>query len=323
MKKNIRKIPQSLLLKLKGIKANSIVVGCAKTFSEAQLKQGVLSHLGITLNDKGLLVPDVVLPDPKKGKYSYYNIHGEEVIRKDLPKETHYRTIQAPNWGDSWKGTHDVNIPYEKFPRELKAPMFARIKIESPGRDPGKAAYIIKFELDAVLDRMASDFMDKLIKGLNILQENVGACGIEASGAGLAEYIKGLRVSWEILPPGTKEEIVAYLSRKRALSEMQQKTIEDRYDVLMSFKPLQMIYGTSGFQRYFGAQIKENLVVFENIEYGNAIYVIYEDWEELSKRSRLELLSGKFGKNFDRIIHNKGWKKELKGLITSKMSPTT
>jgi hypothetical protein len=38
-KKNFRKIPKSIILKLNKITSNQIVVGCVKTFSANEIKQ--------------------------------------------------------------------------------------------------------------------------------------------------------------------------------------------------------------------------------------------------------------------------------------------
>ena len=79
----------------------------------------------------------------------------------------------------------------------------------------------------------------------------------------------------------------------------------------MSFTPEAMIYGRSGFQRYFGAKLKDDIVLFENVEHGNAIYVMFDEWEKLSQKSRLELLSGRYGDGFERVIHAGGWKAKV------------
>jgi hypothetical protein len=104
----------------------------------------------------------------------------------------------------------------------------------------------------------------------------------------------------------------------RRTSDEARERISERYDVLASLKPIAYIAGSSGFQRYFGAKFAENLVVFENLEYGNAIYVMFEDWEHVSQQSRLDLLNGD-EKKFERIIHRKGWKKALKAIVRDRL----
>ena len=76
------------------------------------------------------------------------------------------------------------------------------------------------------------------------------------------------------------------------------------------------MYGISGLQRYFGAIIEDDLVVFENTRYGNAIYIMYNNWQELSTLSRIELMSGKYGSDFDRVVHTSKWEDKVKKLIS-------
>jgi hypothetical protein len=65
------------------------------------------------------------------------------------------------------------------------------------------------------------------------------------------------------------------------------------------------IHGRSGFRRYFGAKFADHLVVFENIEHGNTAYVMFERWETLSQKTRLQLLAGP-ADGFVRVIHKRG-----------------
>ncbi|MGF8545695.1 hypothetical protein AAGN67_14990, partial [Klebsiella pneumoniae] len=67
----------------------------------------------------------------------------------------------------------------------------------------------------------------------------------------------------------------------------------------------------------FAPSLEDDLVVFENIEYGNAIYILYDDWDEISKLSRIDLLSGRAGSNFDRIIHSGNWKEEVRKKVAT------
>jgi hypothetical protein len=69
---------------------------------------------------------------------------------------------------------------------------------------------------------------------------------------------------------------------------------------LRALKPEKYIRGVGSFDGYIGAQFAEDLVVFENWRYGNALYILYESWEEISKRSRVDLL-GDHDAHFDRI----------------------
>lgn len=312
-KKNIRSIPTPVRNRLSKLGKVPIVAGISRTFSEADLKGGKLEHLGIGLNEKGLQLPTSVVPLATSGKYSDRNVNGYEIVRRDLPKETHYNSVQAPDWNGY--GTHTVDLPYEKYPRDFHGPKFLSIKVSSPNVDPNQSKYIIIFEVDQVLDPKDRSFEFDLLELLNLLQENVGACGVQKSGATLADYIKSTIVDWEVLPPGTKEEAIARLFRNRLPTPKERKIVEERYDFLMGLNPPELVYGMSGNSRYFGALISKDLVVFENIEYGNAIYVMFDQWKDLSKRSRTELMSGRYGKGFERISHEGSWKKKVKDII--------
>ncbi len=318
-KKNFRKIPKSILLKLEKINTNQIVIGCVKTFSANDIKIGLLNHLSIKLTDSGLSFPNTILPSKNRGKYSDRNKNGYEIKRKDLPMESYTVSVDAPNYGDRGRGTHDVSWTKERYQREFHAPESLKIRMESPNNALGQDTYMIKFEVEEVIDKKSRDFKERLLKDLNILQENIGFCDVLPAGRTLKEYLETLSVSWEILPPGTREETLARLSKGRTLSEPERKDMEDRYDFFQSLKPtngkVTLVYGMSGSERYLGALLREDFVVFENMEYGNAVYVMFEDWKTLSQKSRVELLSGRYGKNFERIVHKKGWKDLVRKII--------
>ncbi|MDD5464916.1 MAG: hypothetical protein PHP73_01015 [Candidatus Omnitrophica bacterium] len=290
-------------------------MGCVETFSANDIKQGLLGHLSIKLTDSGLSFLPSILPSQNRGKYSGRNKNGYEIKRRDLPMESYTHSVEAPNYGDRGRGTHDVSWTKERYQKEFHAPESLKIRIESPNNALGQDKYVIKFEVEEVMGKKSRDFKERLLKNLNILQENIGSCDVLPAGRSLEEYLETLRVSWEILPSGTREETLARLSKGRILSEQERKDMEDRFDFFQTLKPSKFVYGMSGSERYLGALLRDDLVVFENMEYGNAIYVMFEDWQTLSQKSRVELLSGRYGKNFERIVHRKGWKDNVKKTI--------
>lgn len=317
-KKNLRLIPKAITSKLKAL-SNTVIAAASKVYSAEELAKGKLKHLGVQLSEGKLSFSKSMVPPETSGKYSYKNVNGEEIVRKDLPKETHYNYVDTPNWGDSYYGTHTVALPYEKYPRDFISPSLTQMKIFVPNPKAGQKSYMIVFEVDRVLDRKDKKFSSQLLECLNLLQENVGFCGVQSSGATVKDYLKTLRVEWEVLPPGTREEAVARMFRGRKPSSQEQTEMEERYDFLMSLKPKSLVYGMSGVERYFGGMIKDDLVVFENIQYGNAIYIMFDDWRDLSQRTRTELLSGRFGHNFERVKHGSGWKGAVKAVIKKRL----
>lgn len=318
MKKNINKIPKDVYVKLETITNKDIVSGCAVKFRADDIIAGKLAHLGITLTSSGLQFSNNVIPPEDRGKYSDRNINGYEIVRKDLPKETHYNSVESPNYGDSYNGTHTVNLPYKKYPRDFQPPRELEILISCKDSKPNLSNYIIAFQVQEVLDKNAKDFEDKLFEDLNLLQENIGTFGIEAANIPITEYAKSLHVSWEILPPGTLDDTIRRIFHGKTPTTQEKNTAKERYEFFQSLKPKSLVFGQSGFRRYFGALLEDNLVVFENIEYGNAVYILFDNWEELSKLSRIDLLSGKFGTSFERVIHNTGWKSDVRTIVAER-----
>lgn len=130
------------------------------------------------------------------------------------------------------------------------------------------------------------------------------------------DYLKTVYVGWEILPPGTRDDTVTRIlstSRNPTNPEMK-KRVTQRIEVFSRLKPQGFIRGSSGFARYFGAKFADDCVVFENLDYGNALYVMFGRWEELSRLSRTELLSSD-REGFERIIHTDGWEEKLKRVL--------
>lgn len=94
-KKNLRKIPYIILKKLESIKSQYVTVGVLKTFKIDYILNGNLSHLNISIENNSLIFPDEIIPSSSQGKYSNRNINGYEITRRDLAKETHYRSMEV------------------------------------------------------------------------------------------------------------------------------------------------------------------------------------------------------------------------------------
>jgi hypothetical protein len=319
MKKHIRLVPKEVTAKLKTIEATDIVVACSAKYPSAGIRKGSLRHLEIKLTPKGLIVPGSIVPRATRGRYSDRNVNGQEIVRRDLPMLTKYVSVETPNWGDWYYGSHEVDLPHKYYQRQFIPPQEVEIMMHSPEKSPGLKAYIISFKLNLVLRKGVKGFKKKLFDALNLLQENVGACGIESADVPLEKYAKSLHVSWEILPPGTKSQAIARLFKGRQATMEQKEVAGDRYDFFTALKPRKLVYGSSGFRRYFGALIRDDLVVFENIEYGNAIYIMFRNWPELSKLSRIDLLSGRYGREFVRVAHLKKWKQNVRSIVKHRL----
>lgn len=313
MPQNYRKVPQNVLEKITRLAVDDVVVACAKRLRSDEVQ--LYSHLGLKMENGALVVPAPVVPPGHIGKYSDTNINGMEVVRRDLPKIFKTITIEVPNWGDWSNGSHDVDQTREVYQRDFIPPKELTLSIELLEQQSDAATFTVKFAVDQVLNRAAADFEAELLYNLNILQENVGAVDVFASTASLADFVATIRLSWEILPPGNLDEVVRrMLQGKRPVSAPQQQVMRQRLGVLERLNPQNYIAGTNEFLRYFGAKFEDDFVAFENLNYGNALYVMFENWEALSRRSRIDLLKGS-REGFERIPHGAGWEDRLKALL--------
>ena len=176
-------------------------------------------------------------------------------------------------------------------------------------------SFIFKFALDCVLDRNNLNFDDDLIFCLNILQENTGSCGIDRSNKKLEEYVATTLVDWEIFPPGSVDRFLAKVKAGLGKADSEgNKVIEERVAEFRRLSPVQYILGKGGFNRYVGAVLPHDIVVFENVRYGNALYVLYENWEDVSQRSRADLLRGTSA-DYERIPHVGGWVDQFRAAV--------
>lgn len=312
-KKNFRKFPKQVEQKIKDFEDDNIQVACSKKISMNKIQSGLYHHLGIYIKGDTLIFKDKLVPTTRIGKYSKRNVNGRIIIRYDLPKITKTYTMTVPNWGDWSNGEHDINIDREVYVREFEPPKDIEMNIELLHQDDRVENFILKFSIDQVFDKYDEDFEEDIFYSLNILQENIGSCDVFPADAKKADFLRTQFVEWEILPPG-EEDLKIILSKVKNPSEKITKIITERLSVLKKLEPIEMIYGVSGLHRYFGAKFAENLVVFENLEYGNAIYIMFDNWKKLSKLSRKQLLKMK-NRNFERIEHRSNWQKKLEKVI--------
>lgn len=318
--RNFRKTPDSIVKKVARIDGDQIIVAAVKKIAASELRAGLYQHLEMSYGTDAPIFPDRLMPHPMNGKFSMWNAQGREIIRRDLPMITKTFSVEAPNFGDWSYGSHDVSWDREVYQRDFVPPSETELSIAllrtEPGDDP---KFVFRFRVEQILSKASPDFADELFSTVNLLQENVGAADVFRSEAEAAEYLKTISVRWEILPPGERTETLnRVLSKFRNPSDDLKQKLLARYALLEKLKPVAYISGTSGFQRYFGAQFKDDLVVFENLEYGNAIYVMFENWEELSKLSRMDLLRNRHN-GFERIVHRSGWEQVLRDFIRGRM----
>lgn len=316
-KKNFRRTPDWIQGKIAECHESCMVVSGIKRVKSSDIGQGYYSGIGLVDGPDGPVFPDLVVPLADSGRYSRRNVEGHEVVRKDLSKVPKTFSWEVPNWGDWSKGSHDCSFTRMVYVREFMGPREVQLKTELIGEELSEdKVFLFRFTVDEILDKTSPSFDADILSSINVLQENTGIADIYASSADVKDYLKTQAVEWEILPLG-EDLLPRVLKLAKGNTDKAKQKIEERYQVFLSLGPKSLIMGTSGLRRYFGALVADDLVVFENVEYGNALYVMFDEWPQLSQLSRRDLLSSQHN-GFERIIHKPGWQSQLKKLIDSR-----
>lgn len=306
-KRGFLKIPPSVSQALSTMRTDLILVAATKKIPKRDIERGLYAHLGLRAEGGAAVAGDPVLPSSTVGKWALRNAEGWEIKRTDLPKITKTFTWESPNFGDaSTYGTHTHYQDREVYQRQIFEPRMLKIGTEILSAADADTV-LVKFALDQLLDRTRPDFESDLLFFLNVLQESTGASSVFPSDAKRQDFVGTIALDWEIFPPGTADEVVASMrSGKRTSTPDFEREAKSRVTLFNRLKPNAYLRGSGSFGSYFGAIFDDDLVVFENLAYGNALYVLYGDWEEVSKRSRLDLLRGTDA-TYDRFRHVDGW----------------
>jgi hypothetical protein len=266
-----------------------------------------LIEIGFT---KDLAIGERVLPS-SLGPVSTYNAEGKYNVRRDLPMETAYRQTEW-HWTE-WDGTEQsriVDVPYERYPREFVPP-------------PSKELQILKNAKGEKV--VASDQLTFSLKNLpeithtvNLFLELFGECDLLK--ADLVPVVKTpmKRLNWTILPPGkypwSKLSALVQPILDKA-KDGNAPVIKDRLSRVAARVPEFVAVGHGGYRGYvvFGFP-KKGVFVLESAYYGNATYVFDQNWEQLSKMTKAEILDGNLQKQ--RIIHREGWSGTINQLLS-------
>ena len=310
-KQGILKVPPSVRAKLNEIDAELILVAATKKVSWADIEGGLYSHLGLTVENDSAIAGDPLMPGNIIGKWSQRNAEGWEIKRTDLPMITKTFVWETPNFGDGGRyGWHMHSQDREVYQRQIFEPRRLQVATEILN-DNGAQTSLVKFSVEQLLDRKHPNFESDFLFALNLLQENTGTCGVFASDAERKDFVATIALGWDVFPPGTADEVIDSLRKSRAgMAPDVEANARSRTVLFNKLEPTAYLNGSGSFGSYFGALFADDLVVFENLQYGNALYILYADWQDVSKRSRLDLLRGT-DENYERIRHDDGWERRF------------
>lgn len=310
MATTFRRLPANVIQQLSVLEGSAVEVRALVTVSPGEL--GEFSGAG--LNSNNLSVGDswTFLPSSEAGSYSRKNREGWEVIRKDLPKynKTFCHDIQNFGYGSTY-GWSTVCVDRMVYHRDQYTPPMHEIKVVVDELLPD-GSFGVLFVIQNNFDRDSESFSEDLLFAINLMRENAGTASVVAPEEPRAYFTD--RVDWELFPPGSVDQVLASLKRGRRLSPDAEITAKERLKLFEKFSPVSYLRGLGGADSYIGARYADDLIVFENTRYGNALYMLYEDWEQYSQVPRSKLLT-MAGDRFDRIVHRAGWENVFEKLI--------
>lgn len=312
MKQNyhFRRIPDYIEQELRNIQSQHIIVAAVINASTNDIARGVYHHLGIKMTEGNPFFPDTIYPERLFGLYARRNRNGIIWKLTGLPKITKTYSFDSPNFGDPDKGYHTTYIDREVYQRRFEPPRDWEFSVTLLSHTEDCARF--RVQINAVLDRQHPDFRKDLYFAINLLQEQCRDCHVFDANISNEELARITTVGWEIFPPGTMDRVfTAITSRLRNQTAERKREIENRANVLSRLHPTEYIVGSGMNSRYFGAKFGDNIVVFENVDYGNALYILFDNWQEISQMSRIDILK-RHERDFIRIIHKDGWQKVLK-----------
>ena len=310
---HFRRIPDHIEQELRNVQSQHIVIAAIVSASKLDIASRTYRHLGIRVDAGNLSFPDIITPDKLEGIYARRNRNGIVWIHKNLPKVIKTFSFDSPNFGDPSKGYHTTYIDREVYQRTFEPPRDWEIVLSLI--DQTEDRYRFRIQIHTLLDRQHPDFRKDLFFAINLLQEQCHDCHVFDAHITNEELARTTTVGWEIFPPGTMDRTFSIItSRLRNPSPQRQREIQKRASVLSRLHPTEYIVGSGMNSHYFGAKFGDNIVAFENIDYGNAIYILFDNWQEISQMSRIDILK-RHEHDFVRIIHKKGWEKTLKRQI--------
>jgi hypothetical protein len=314
MPKNFKKLPNLVTLKIEEIQGDVIEVRSVQVLSGEKLAG--FSQLNINISEVCVAASWVIEPHALEGRTSVKNAEGWTVKRTDLPKYSKTFCHDAPKYGDPRRGWSTICRDIEVYHKDTFLPRNHEVVVTVDEQLPD-GNFGVKFTLSDCFDKTSPSFEEDLLFGINLLQENFGGAEVSAPDAPGHYFTEVL--DWELFLPGSVEAVLSALNVAGRLTNPDEVAVaRTRLKLFEKYEPENYIKGMSGNDTYIGAKYADDLVVFESTKYGNAMYLLYVDWEDLSTRPRSELLK-MAGNEVDRIVHHGAWENEFRGLLGKKL----
>lgn len=269
-----------------------------------------LIELGFTdkFEEGERILPKIVNPTTRRNAEKFY------IPDKTKPKEKYYQTLwwTRSEWagrGETIEVSDYVDIPRERYQRIEYQPYSVELILK---HDVYGKVMIVTDVIEYTQQN------HKLIlNSINIFLTNFEECEILTDKLNDLTPVKSIYLNWEVLPQGEypwskMEEDLEKISTGN--SKTNRKMMIERCQYINEFNPDFRAYGKAGFKGYviFGFN-KKNIYVLESVYSNNATYVFAENWKELSKLTKAQILNG--GLHNARLIHRDNWKKDIRFLL--------
>jgi hypothetical protein len=317
MRKNYRKLPPFAEAKLSRI-GTHVLVATVKNVSADELASGVFNHVGLSAANGQPIVREATMPSPQRGRYSKYNVEGQLIVRRDIPKYQKAITFDVPCFGN-YSRMCTVTQYRMVYVREMLSPQNFAIGTEilALKNDGG---CVVKFNIIGEFDQQSEHFNRELLFAVNLLFESVQSADVFPSSSSVEDFLGSVNVKWEILPAGERtDNIRLILSSFRNPDHNLKNRVNERYTFFETLNPRHLIRGSGGMDGYVGAEVSDDLVVFENMRDGNALYLLFASWRERSQQTKTDLLeNGVQGRDYLRFIHSDGWEAKVFAEVNSR-----
>ena len=258
-----------------------------------------INEYGINQNTNGSYLP---LP------VSYLtnrNIYGYWVTFKNLPKESRLivREFRIKDYHGTWH--QGITVYYLDCYRRKYI-------------DP-KNLYIYALDGDLFTKEFEIGKDNEIIKfAINLLLEMNGECELVELGKDFQLNEMEVKfVDWEMLPKGrslAKNLKTVIEERTKNDSQEVKNEIHRRIDKIKDMNPCTVYKGHNTFNDYMAFEFKNaKLFILESDRLNNATYVFSDNWEELSKLTKGQLINEKLYKK--RLVHDENWEKNIDNLL--------
>ena len=272
-KKSFRSLPPRIVKEISDLETENAKVLAGKLVSIEDVANGLYEHLGLDADSLFVGNTREVVPRHEQGTRSKRNSEGWVNVRKDLPKYRKYFYHDIAIYGDAARnGWTTVAIPRDVYERDEFPPYLFQIEINVQ-EQTANGDFGIVFSVDEVFLTSSDSFEEDILFAVNLLQENTGVSGIVSADD--PDFVFSSDLNWSLFPPGEIEEVVRSLSEgQRAIPE---GTVRERLELFQQFEPTEYLRGLGGNDHYIGAKYADDLVVFENLKHGNALYALYNN----------------------------------------------